>query len=253
MRQPLPASSPRPPPTSMSKRVRSSAAQLGVVDAVGQPDRCELRQPPLLGEEAEAELGQRVLEQAADVRCRACDASSPSSSNTPRPACERVEHRDRRGVVVAARGADVVGEQREVEVPRLRRAARGCGRGRPPAARSSPGERPGGTPRHFCVPEYTASIPQRSTSTGMPPSDVTVSTSKQRVGLLERGQRRDVVLDSGRRLRVHDREHARVRRCARCASSSCCGSMARPHGARRARPRRRSGARPRTCVRRTRR
>src|SRR5256885_2140502 len=39
------------------------------------------------------------------------------------------------------------------------------------------GASPGGTPRHFCVPEYTRSAAHPSTSTGMPPSDVTVSTS----------------------------------------------------------------------------
>src|SRR5690606_40529794 len=38
------------------------------------------------------------------------------------------------------------------------------------------GESPGGAARHFCEPEYTASNPQASTSTGDPPSDVTVST-----------------------------------------------------------------------------
>src|SRR5262245_33321576 len=35
------------------------------------------------------------------------------------PGVERVEHRDGRGVVIAARAPDVVGDQRKVEVPRL--------------------------------------------------------------------------------------------------------------------------------------
>ena len=33
---------------------------------------------------------------------------------------------------------------------------------------------------------------------------------QQRVGVAQRGERRDVVLDAGRRLRVHDRDEARV-------------------------------------------
>src|SRR5690554_1577859 len=38
------------------------------------------------------------------------------------------------------------------------------------------GDRPGVHDRHFCVAEYTASAPQASTSTGVPPREVTVST-----------------------------------------------------------------------------
>ena len=44
----------------------------------------------------------------------------------------------------------------------------------------------------------------------MPPSDVTVSTSSSVSVSLQRGERRDVVLDAGGRLRVHDREQARA-------------------------------------------
>ena len=44
----------------------------------------------------------------------------------------------------------------------------------------------------------------------MPPSDVTVSTRSSVSVSLQRGERRDVVLDAGRRLRVHDRDQAGV-------------------------------------------
>src|SRR5687768_2171036 len=37
------------------------------------------------------------------------------------------------------------------------------------------GARPGGPPRHFWVPEYAASMPQPSISSGMPPREVTQS------------------------------------------------------------------------------
>jgi hypothetical protein len=41
------------------------------------------------------------------------------------------------------------------------------------------GARPGGHDRHFCVPLYTASAPQVSTVTGIPPRLVTVSTRRK--------------------------------------------------------------------------
>ena len=66
---------------------------------------------------------------------------------------QRVEHRDGRGVVIAAGGADVVGEQREVEVPRLRGLRRGRGPRSTARGEKLTGDSPGGTPRHFCVPE----------------------------------------------------------------------------------------------------
>ena len=66
------------------------------------------------------------------------------------------------------------------------------------------GDNPGGTPRHFCVPEYAASIPQPSTSSGMPPSDVTVSTSSRVSVSLQGAERCDRVLDPGRGLGVDD-------------------------------------------------
>ena len=57
----------------------------------------------------------------------------------------------------------------------------GCVRARSAATARSPkviGDRPGGQLKHFCVPEYAASMRRRSTSTGQPPSDVTQSTTK---------------------------------------------------------------------------
>ena len=65
------------------------AAHLGVVDAVGEPHRSELREPALFREEAEAEA--RAVRPAVARRraaWRAHDASRPSSSSTPRPACK---------------------------------------------------------------------------------------------------------------------------------------------------------------------
>ena len=155
------------------------AAHLGVVDAVGQPHRRELREPALLARTAGSRArAARPAAAAPTWRWRACDGVEPFVEQHAEARVQRVEHRDRRGVVVAARGADVVGDaaprSRYHDCGGLRAAA---DRARPRASRSSPATRPGGTPRHFCVPEYTASMPHPSTSTGMPPSDVTVSTS----------------------------------------------------------------------------
>ena len=105
----------------MPNRVRSSPRTLASSTPSGSHTRCELRQPTVLGEGAEAELGQRVLEQAADVTVPRVRRVEPFGEQHAETGVQRVEHRDRRGVVVAARGADVVGEQREVEVPALRR------------------------------------------------------------------------------------------------------------------------------------
>ena len=56
---------------------------------------------------------------------------------------QRVEHRDRRGVVVAARAADVVGDEAEVEVPRLRRVRAAASRARPRASEKLTGDEAG--------------------------------------------------------------------------------------------------------------
>ena len=98
------------------------------------------------------------------------------------------------------------------------------------------GASPGGTPRHFCVPLYAMSTPQPSISTGIPPSDVTQSTSSS-ASPLPRAERLDVVAHAGRGLGVHDgddlRRRVRVRRAA-------AGRSAGPTRPRRARPRHRS-------------
>ena len=204
-------------------------------------------------EQPEAELGQRVLELPADLRV-----------TRPRRLESFVEqHAEaRRAARTASRSARCGGSGGRCR--RSRRSDRGRGTttaaGAPrdftrATARSEKltGERPGGTPRHFCVPEYTASIPQASTSTGMPPSDVTVSTSSNVSVSLERGERRDLVLDAGRGLRVHDRDEPRAPDSRAARRAGAADRSRGPTARRRARPPRRTGARPRTCARRTRR
>ena len=99
------------------------AAHLGVVDAVGQPDRRELRQPSLLRERPEAELGQRVLQQR---RRRA--GAVPT---TPR-ALPRAARRGRRATRRASRSARCGGSGARCR--RSRRAARGRGTTTAPGA-----------------------------------------------------------------------------------------------------------------------
>ena len=73
-------------------------------------------------------------------------------------------------------------------------------------------------------------MPHASTSTGMPPSDVTVSTSSSVSVSLQASR---AARSRSRCRSTSRRAQPRARRacgCCRCASSSCCGSMARPHG-----------------------
>ena len=134
--------------------VEELAAQLGVVDAVGQPRGGELGQPVALGgeERENPSSGSAVLQGRA-------------ARGVPRPGGLEplVEQRAEPGV------------QREtIEIGavwwyarRTRRRSRRSGRGRGtttarasataplarPASEKVTGGRPGGTPRHFCVPE----------------------------------------------------------------------------------------------------
>ena len=125
---------------------------------------------------------------------------------------QRVQHRDRRGVVVPARGTDVVGEQPEVEIPTLRWRAAGAD-ALDSTRREAHGREPG---RHA-----ETLLRARIHGVDAPAVDVDGDAAErrdgvdqqQRVGLLELGERRDLVLDAGRRLGVHDREYARVRMC----------------------------------------
>ena len=154
------------------------APDLGVVDAVGQPHARELRAagvPPRTG-------GSRARAARPGAGRR-----RGGGGRATRRALPRAARRARRAARRASRSARCGGSG--ARFPRSRRAARGRGTSSARAAcalrmRSTAraekltGARPGGTPRHFCVPEYTASMPHASTSTGMPPSDVTVSTSR---------------------------------------------------------------------------
>ena len=73
-------------------------------------------------------------------------------------------------------------------------------------------------------------MPHASTSTGMPPSDVTVSTQQQRVGVLQRAR---AARSRSRRRSTSPRARPRAGArpgARRCASSRRCGSIARPHG-----------------------
>ena len=153
MRQPLPASVAEPAADLDVEAGAQLAAHLGVVDAVGQPDRRELREPSLLGEQPEAELRERVLQQRADA--------AGGAPTTPR-ALPRAAHRGRRAARRASRSARCGGSGARCR--RSRRSARGRGTTTAPGvarlrtrstarAEKLTGASPGGTPRHFCVPE----------------------------------------------------------------------------------------------------
>ncbi len=88
------------------------------------------------------------------------------------------------------------------------------------------GARPGGTPRHFWVPLYAMSTPQSSIATGMPPSDVTQSTSSSASPLRSRNGAMSL------------RTPVDVSACTTaitfgfgCAAASASGSIGRPHSA----------------------
>ena len=85
------------------------------------------------------------------------------------------------------------------------------------------GARPGGTPRHFWVPLYARSTRHSSISSGIPPSEVTQSTSRSASPLFAPSSAMSL------------RTPVEVSACTTamtlgdgCASSNCCGSMAFP-------------------------
>ena len=231
MRQPLPARSPRPPPTSMSKRRSSSPRTLPSSTPSGSHTDVSCGRRRSSANSRKPELGQRALQLRADLRVARPRRLEPFVEQHAEAGVQRVEHRDRRGVVVAARAAR-----------RSRRSARGRGTTTAaaapgPSTRSTArsekltGARPGGTPRHFCVPEYTASMPHASTSTRDAAERGDRVDEQQRVGVA--ATRRAARCRCARRStspRARPRA-ARASGCAPCASSSRCGSIARPHGA----------------------
>src|SRR4029079_5136653 len=101
--------------------VEQLAADLRIVDTLREPDRGELRKPALFGEQAEPQLGERVLELGTDLRVTRPRGVESFVEHDTQSRMERVQHRDGRGVVIAPRAADVVGDEAEIEVPRLRR------------------------------------------------------------------------------------------------------------------------------------
>ena len=117
MRQPLPASAPKPAADFDREARPQLAAHLRVVDPFGQPHAGEFGQPAFFGERAESELGECVLQERTDMTMPGAGGFESFVEQHAEPRMQRVQHRDRRGVVIPARAADIVGDQRKVEIP----------------------------------------------------------------------------------------------------------------------------------------
>ena len=91
------------------------------------------------------------------------------------PFAQRVEERDRRGVVIPVSPVDSTPRAASGRDTRCAPESCGIGAARGRAATPVIGASPGGQLRPFCVQLYAMSIPVSSTRTGMAPSDVTVS------------------------------------------------------------------------------
>ena len=140
---------------------------------------------------------------------------------------QRVDHVDRRGVVVgAAAGAEPVAQQRlEVEVPR--RAVVGSARRR--ARRASAARGRAGRRGTSACPENAASTPASSSDSSTPPSDVTQSTSSSASCSAHAAAKPS----SGWRTPVDVSAWTtnRAANGSRAASRSASVGIARPHGA----------------------
>ena len=163
----------------------------------------------LLGEELEAELGEAALQPVTHGPVARPRRSEPFVEHRAEAGVESEDHRDRRGVVVLASRADVVADESEVEVPRLRRGLPG----------TDPVDGTGGErDRRETRRDAEALLRARVGRVDPPGVDLERDPTErrdrvdeeERVGSLERGEWLDRVLDSGRRLGVHDGDEPAV-------------------------------------------
>ena len=186
-------------------------------------------------------------------RCRALRRVETFVEQHTEAGVQRVEHRDRRGVVVAALGADVLADA----APRSRyHDCAGWVRGADPldgAGREAQRREPG---RHA-----EALLRARVDGVDPPPVDVDRDPAERRDACRRAAACRCAATRAAARCRSRHRStspRARPRRDARAGwraarRAAAAGRSPGPTVPRCARPRRRTGARRRTCARRTRR
>ena len=229
MRQPLPARSPSPPPTSMSKRVRSSPRTLASSTPSGNHTDVSCGKRRSCANGVEAELGERVLQQAADAPVPLPRLLEPFLEQHAEPGVQRVEHRDRRGVVIAARGADVVGEQSRGRGTTTARAPTGCAHVRPRGREAD---------RRETGRDAEALLRSRVDGVDAPRVDLDRDATERRDRVDAQQACRCPAARAAARSRSRRRSTSprappracRAPGCAACASSRRCGSIARPHG-----------------------
>ena len=101
IRQAFPLNGPSPPPISMPQSLSSRFRTGQVVDAVGNPDAGQLRQPMAFGgRQAQAHRGQARLKRTAVLRVPGDASLEPLESDQREGLAQGVVHADRRGVVV---------------------------------------------------------------------------------------------------------------------------------------------------------